>query len=110
MKHLQQEPQTVEGITIYDLVYHFLEKYPIARSSDKFLMWKVWQFQGLIKSGFLTDDALSLAITPETITRARRKVQSLHGELKATPAVLAERKLKANKKGFFIFSERVKGK
>lgn len=101
---------------IYDLVKELLEKHPQTRNSDKFLMWTVWTYQiekeqgkTPLKEGIPQFLAFHLFInvctTPESITRARRKVQEQHPELQAVPEVQALRAEKESKKGSFIFTE-----
>lgn len=101
---------------IYDLVKELLEKYPQTRNSDKFLMWTVWTYQIEKEEGkkplenglpqFLPFHMfINTCTTPESITRARRKVQEIHPELQAIPEIQAIRAEKESKKGTFIFDE-----
>lgn len=98
----------------YDLVKKVLEEKPYTRSSDKHLLWEVWFLQGCTSEEY--DDAfrteiikkgawLNRALTPETVTRARRKVQEQHPELCAEKAVEDARRKREEKGGNFIFSD-----
>lgn len=99
---------------LYDRVKKILEKYPNTRNSDKELMWAVWWEKQLIQteagkpvavSRIMYMDFLN-APMPESITRARRKVQELHPELAPTrDAVKRARKVKEETKGTFVFRE-----
>lgn len=95
-------------IKLYDVVLNLMRSEIIYRNSDKALMWAVWIEQGLISpSGqFLyKHEFLQYASTPESVTRARRKIQRLHPELQSTEAVLEQRKSRASSRGLFIFHE-----
>lgn len=104
-------------MNIYDLVLRLLQEDKDLRNSDKKLMWKVWELQRqndnnlhwsedyeMLKDWFIKD-----AITPESITRARRKVQEEHPELRAHEAVEAMRREKELDQGTFIFREEADG-
>ena len=97
---------------IYDRVKKILEKYPDCRNDDKKLMWAVWWEKGLVQYDSKTPIAISRimymdflnAPMPESITRARRKVQELHPELCPTrDFVKRARKQKEATKGNFVF-------
>lgn len=94
---------------LYDLVKQILQSTPRTRSSDKRLLWVVWNRMGLIKmrGGLQMIDAESFSSAPssESVTRARRKVQELHPELGADPEIIQERKRKQSSKGTFIYRE-----
>ena len=91
---------------IYDLVKDILEKHEITRNSDKSLMFTAWNRLGYIENRSINYDNFSKAPTPESITRARRKVQELHPHLQATSQkVRAKRQQKEQTKGTFIFRE-----
>jgi len=94
-------------MAIYDLVKKILQENPECRNSDKKLMWEVW-----IKTGFATRSHMNYGYfmnkacpTPESITRARRKLVNLFPEFDANTQVKAERDQKEKQKGTFIYRE-----
>lgn len=92
---------------LYDTVKEVLEQYPDTRDSDKKLMWLIWsrQLEKSTSESISHYDFLSKQVTtPESITRARRKVQQTHEHLRATKAVETARKRKEQTKGLFIFN------
>lgn len=101
---------------LYDRVKQILENHPITRSSDKHLIWTVWKERGLTHRENIPFNAEKLieninlesflrAPAPESITRARRKVQENHPNLAATPQVEAARAHKAEQKGMFVYRQ-----
>lgn len=105
---------------IYDLVKRLLEIDKNCRNNDKYLMLQVWTNQSLniklINNVFIWDVYdkhlnprwfVLTAVTPESITRARRKVQELHPDLGPTEEVAGMRQAKEEEKGTHIFREEV---
>lgn len=97
---------------LYDKVKQILEDKPQARNSDHALIWLVWRDQGIIENpgsaafrDILTLDSFMKATSPESITRARRKVQELHPHLQAVKPIADYRAKKAASKGTFVFRE-----
>ena len=91
---------------LYDRVKNILETDYKTRSDDKLLMWKVWSQMGKIDStNRLTYFSFFTCISPESITRARRKVQELCPELRATSQVEALRAERESMKGNFVFTQ-----
>lgn len=97
-------------MTLYNQVKALLLQYPEARNSDKLLMWLVWDRQGLVSGNVLgiwskieREGFLKTAITPESITRARREVQARNTALRAKEGVQEKRDEKETTKGKFIF-------
>jgi len=75
------------------LTENILEMHPETRSSDKMLMMRVWETQGLYLSP--AQQGLFIKVTsPETITRIRRKLQEM-GKYPATDKVKESRKWKS---------------
>ena len=87
-------------MTIYDRVFEALTNYPQLRSSDKKLIWHLCS-----KGECLDYGDFMKAPSFESITRARRKAQALHPELRANTIVTRARKEKETKKGYFVFHE-----
>lgn len=94
---------------MYNMVVKLLVDDPALRDSDKKLLWAVWTVQGFIKTtvngsllmfGDFLDERL---VTPEAITRARRKVQERYPELRASAKVERARRKKAEEKGTHVF-------
>jgi len=90
---------------IYYLVKEILTGFPKTRDSDKELLWAVWQREGKVKWEKLDHTDFLTATTPESVTRARRKVQQLNVSLRATVATQRKRKEKQQTKGKYIYSE-----
>lgn len=91
-------------MNIYDKVLRLLTQRPETRSSDKKLLLAVWAEQGILVGERLDIEAfLRSAISAETITRARRKVQEIHKNLRAEQIVIEGRKEIEKEKGLFIF-------
>jgi hypothetical protein len=89
----------------YDLVLKLLKAQPELRSSDRKLLWRVWQHQGVAGDVITRESFLDKAMSAEGITRARRKAQELHPELQANQEVKAAREKKAKRKGMWVFNE-----
>lgn len=78
---------------IEDLVKDLLIKHPQARGDDMILLWQFYrQFSG-IRIKFGQFKSLLMAPAAESITRARRKVQTEHPNLKPTQRVVRKRKV-----------------
>lgn len=93
---------------LYDVVKKLLEDYPAMRDNDRMLMWSVWEKQGLTyRSTIDSDRFIYEAITPESITRCRRKIQEQHPSLAASEKVKELRKSREEEKGTHIFREEV---
>ena len=59
----------------YEIVKHILRHDERARNDDKWLIMKVWQEHQQIKI-YIPYDKISEMISPETITRCRRRIQN----------------------------------
>lgn len=93
---------------IYDLVHNLLLEREELRSSDKKLIWSVYDKIGLIEDDSIRFvDFMDYAPSPESITRARRKIQELHTELQGNEEVEKARYDKEKQKGTFVFREEV---
>lgn len=93
---------------LYDVVKKLLVEYPVLRDNDKMLMWYVWEKQHVAGAAIMQMERFVYdATTPESITRARRKVQENHPELGASEKVKAARDAKELQKGTHIFREEV---
>lgn len=90
---------------IYDIVLQLLKQRPELRSSDKLLQWRVFEYQGLIKNGYLSYENFMKALSFETIRRTRQKIQELHPELGATQSIKILRAEKQKSKGTWVFRE-----
>ena len=96
---------------VYDFVKRLLEKDVKCRNSDKELIWKVWEATAKVRyiNGKLVlskEDFLS-ALTPETITRARRKIVERYPHLKGSEVTELARGLKEKEKGTFIYRDKL---
>lgn len=94
---------------LFLLVRRLMTENEAYRNSDKRLMWRVWQEEGMIIDKLSLGNFLSSqTTTPESVTRARRKIQELHPELRATDRVYRARHKKQMEKGTHIFRENVR--
>lgn len=84
-----------------------LQDDPRTRESDKILMWRVWECQGITVNGALYQpEFLSRAIMPESIRRVRQKIQETKAELRPVNATVRMlRRVKQATKGTFIYRE-----
>lgn len=94
---------------LYEVVKDLLSTNPGARNSDKHLIWMVWSKLGLTNpdSTAIWRGSYDLAPTPESITRAGRKVREQHPELGSDASVQAAKDRKEQTKGTFIYREEV---
>ena len=91
-------------MNIYDKVLRLLTQKPETRSSDKKLLLEIWRDQGILVNEHLNIEAfIRSAVSAETITRARRKVQEVHKNLRAEQVVSEGRREVEKEKGLFIF-------
>lgn len=88
---------------VYDLVKKLLTEHPELRNSDKRLIWKVWETQGLSTTYITKQDFMDKAELPESIRRARQLVVAQHPSLKG----FVRNTKKEASKGTFAFRERV---
>lgn len=96
---------------LYELIKKLLEEKEDRRNSDKKLMWAVWHKLGYATlSMSFTDFINPNCPTPESITRARRKIQEEYPELQATDEVERERRKKEEQKGTHVYRGEVKPK
>lgn len=106
-------------MNIYDLVKKLLTEKPELRDSDKKLLIKVWMEEGVFHKAHIEGTEIwdnnyffnfsnfyLKATSAESITRARRKVQEQHPELRAEIEVEQARKDKEEQKGLFIFKDK----
>ena len=93
------------------MVLSILQNDDKSRKSDKYLLWEVWKKQGLVNMPLgmpehITLMGLAQAAIPESVTRARRRVQQEHPNL-VDVRTADRRKEKADSKGTFIFREEI---
>ena len=95
---------------LYDVVKHILTTDSYTRNSDKKLIWEVLKYQGFVEDGVITPSRFMSReiVSFESITRARRKIQEKHEELRAVGAVFQERAKKSKQKGTHIYREPIK--
>lgn len=92
---------------LYDTVRELLRKNPSLRNSDKALIWRIWEKEGLIVNGFITYEKFEKGATPSSIARARRKVQEHHPELQAVDEVKKKRQEIADQKGTHVYRDKL---
>lgn len=92
---------------LYDKVRQLLVEEPELRSSDKKLIWRMWESRGLVFQGKIDKESFMKAPSSGSITRARRKIQENDPHLRADKNVERERRLKQAKKGMFVYHERL---
>ena len=92
---------------LYDFIRNALGDDPSLRDSDKKLMWRVWQEQGLATSSYITYEQFIAAELPENVRRTRQKVQEDHKELASSKSVAFARKRKEKLKGMFVYHNKI---
>ena len=102
---------------LYKHVERILLNEPIARNSDKWLVWKIWQEQGMIGGGsesYIIYHNFMRAKSVGTILRTRRKVienykkKDLGRLVMPTKKIEKARQAKANYfKGEHVYQERM---
>lgn len=81
-----------------DIVRKILEIDPDSREDDKVLMWGVWQFQGITEELHMhAEDFIKSAIDPESIRRARQKLQHDYPALRPPLAIYLARHAKESR-------------
>ncbi len=98
---------------LYDLIKKLLIENPELRDSDKKLMWKVWQIEGIVSDGSIAYDSFieRKTTSPESIRRCRQKIQETTPSLGATKSRTREvRKEIERQRGTFIYRDIVSGK
>lgn len=91
---------------LYDKVKQMLQENPELRDSDDLLLLHYWREMGVIVNGrFIEDAFIRLKAKPESITRARRKVQEDHPSLNAIVEVEEERKVREGHFEMFTFGK-----
>jgi hypothetical protein len=104
-------------LKIYDIVKDLLIKEPLLRSSDRKLIWRVWETTGFaseeewgektyLHASIIYRDFMKAPMC-ESITRARRKVQEDNPSLRATDLVQRAREEKEQTKGLFTYHETI---
>jgi len=81
--------------TIERRVKHILEEYPPSRGDDRLLQWKYLRAFTPVRLSFTTFEQLRMTMpSPESITRARRKIQAqeANANLRPTKRVRIKRK------------------
>lgn len=74
-------------MTLKTLIYKLLVKYPELRDSDRLLVWKVWELQGIAGDQISKYDFMSQAEHFENIRRTRQKIQEEYPEVKSSKRV-----------------------
>jgi phage pi2 protein 07 len=105
MRILSPSELTGTAATVYEL----LKDRPNLRDSDMELFWTYWHLidmQAQVKSMLaITLPDFKLLTPPETIRRARQKIQEWYPELRGSNWVQRARKTKELTKGDFIFEQ-----
>lgn len=92
----------------YNLIKNILIKYKETRNCDKTLQWKIWERQGVVKNGFISEfDYIKKAKHFETIRRTRQKIQERHPELRANFDTEEYREAKQATQGTWIFRDNI---
>lgn len=90
------DEEIIKEVEAKKIVLKVLEADMRARNSDKWLLLKVWQEQGLPDSLIKElENHLPLICNPESIRRSRQIVQNTEGKyLPSDPSVIIKRKIK----------------
>ena len=80
--------------------------FPELRDSDKKLFWDICKRKGYVGfDGVMTRQNFMSAPAFESVSRARRKVQENHPELRSSKEVQQFKNNKESKKGYFPYHE-----
>lgn len=94
---------------LYNTIRSLLRQNPELRDSDRKLIWLVWEMEGSVRNGVMTQSGFLDSKSTETIRRTRQKVQESHQELQSSPTV---KKFKDNiqrQKGTHVYREPLYG-
>ena len=94
-------------VKTYNIVKKLLEKHPELRDSDKELIWTLLELQGKVYEGRVSKKGFLSAVSAESVTRARRKVQEKYPELQSSEWIQRRREEKEKEKGNFVYREEV---
>ena|SRR3990167_3965437 len=90
--------QNTELKQLEEKVMNVLSSFPLARNSDKWLVLKVWEAEGIINTDgkwIINESLLPELTTPESITRIRRHIQNDQGILLPTDhTIMVQRRIK----------------
>ena len=89
---------------LYDLVVSLLKQDTKYRESDKELIWRVFEVQGIVVDGVIKKDRFMRAKSTESIRRCRQKVQENKPELASKSEY---RKLIEKQKGTHVYRETI---
>lgn len=91
---------------VYDIVKQILEDNIKTRDSDKYLIWNVWERQGIIKSNNISkENFIELSAHTETIRRNRQHIQQRYPKLRASKRARNVRREIQRQKGTHSFRE-----
>ena len=98
---------------LYDHIKDLLKFSSEYRNSDKKLIWKIWEDEGLISNSFTDGESLSYesyldCTSQETIRRTRQKVQADFPELRSDKKVQSMKDKKRSTGGNFVYHEDIK--
>lgn len=97
---------------LYEKIKQLLIDSACYRNSDRRLIWRIWEEQGLTGGGgvYINFGQFMLATSPETIRRTRQKVQQDFPELQSDKSVLKVKKSIEAQKGTHVYREPFTGK
>lgn len=90
---------------LYDRCLDILKRDPLARNSDKVLIWEVFKETYTVKDGRIDFDAWMNSVSTESVRRCRQKIQETHQELQADNVIQTYRKGIQKQKGTHIYRE-----
>jgi hypothetical protein len=74
-------------MSLKTLIYKLLVKYPELRDSDRLLVWKVWEIQGIATDYMSKYDFITKAEHFENVRRTRQKIQEEFPEVRSSNRV-----------------------
>jgi hypothetical protein len=86
-------------MSLKTLIYKLLVKYPELRDSDRLLVWKVWEIQGIASDYMSKHDFIAKAEHFENIRRTRQKIQEKYPEVRSSERVQEAKDELADMKG-----------
>ena len=93
---------------LYDKVRLLLEENKRLWDDDRELIWTVWENAGYVRGDMtITYKNFKLAPSTGSITRARRKIQEKHPELRSSEAVKRLRTTLERQKGTHVYRETI---
>jgi len=96
---------TGTNMKLYDKIKRLLENDPRLRDSDKLLIWRILELQGLTDYNSISKENFLRGINFESVRRARQLVQEDNPSLASSKNVQAIKDKKQKSLGTFVYRE-----